>query len=281
MKSLRNNLVVGIILSLMLSSTAFASPSITLISGHMRVTLALVNTFNKSVEDGDALLARIEDAVYGKNVALYQELWALSNGLNQRFKDNSATLVKLQVLRDSDCTQSFADASKSAESRNAFDACSELRDALGAATDSRGATAQGLDAINNAMSRYVSVLEAEAARVAEAARIAEAARAAEAARVAEELKAKQEAEAKAQLEAERVAAELKLKQEAEAAAELKAKQDADAAAAKAAAAKVAAAKAAAAKVAALKKTTITCVKGKLTKKVTAVKPVCPAGYKKK
>jgi hypothetical protein len=29
------------------------------------------------------------------------------------------------------------------------------------------------------------------------------------------------------------------------------------------------------------KTTITCVKGKFTKKVTAVKPVCPAGYKKK
>jgi hypothetical protein len=30
-----------------------------------------------------------------------------------------------------------------------------------------------------------------------------------------------------------------------------------------------------------KKTTITCVKGKLTKKVTAVGPKCPAGYKKK
>ena len=30
-----------------------------------------------------------------------------------------------------------------------------------------------------------------------------------------------------------------------------------------------------------KKTTITCVKGKTSKKVTAVKPVCPAGYKKK
>ena len=29
------------------------------------------------------------------------------------------------------------------------------------------------------------------------------------------------------------------------------------------------------------KTTITCIKGKLVKKVTAVKPVCPAGYKKK
>ena len=27
--------------------------------------------------------------------------------------------------------------------------------------------------------------------------------------------------------------------------------------------------------------TITCVKGKLSKKVTAVNPVCPAGYKKK
>jgi hypothetical protein len=29
------------------------------------------------------------------------------------------------------------------------------------------------------------------------------------------------------------------------------------------------------------KTTITCVKGKTSKKVTAVKPVCPAGFKKK
>jgi hypothetical protein len=31
----------------------------------------------------------------------------------------------------------------------------------------------------------------------------------------------------------------------------------------------------------VKKTTITCVKGKLIKKVTAVKPLCPKGYKKK
>lgn len=30
-----------------------------------------------------------------------------------------------------------------------------------------------------------------------------------------------------------------------------------------------------------KKTTITCIKGKLTKKVTALKPKCPAGYQKK
>jgi len=36
-----------------------------------------------------------------------------------------------------------------------------------------------------------------------------------------------------------------------------------------------------AKVQAKKKSTITCVKGKLTKKVTAVNPKCPAGYKKK
>jgi hypothetical protein len=78
------------------------------------------------------------------------------------------------------------------------------------------------------------------------------------AKAAAELKAKQEADAKA-------TAELKVKLEAEAmaAAELKAKQEADA------------------KAAALKKTTITCVKGKLTKKVTAVKPICPTGYKKK
>jgi len=96
--------------------------------------------------------------------------------------------------------------------------------------------------------------------------------------------AKQEAEAKA-------AAELKAKQDAEliakvlaerqansdaaqrAAAEIKAKEEA--------AAKAAADKATADKAALTKRATITCVKGKLTKKVTAVKPKCPAGYKKK
>ena len=94
-------------------------------------------------------------------------------------------------------------------------------------------------------------------------------------KAAAELKAKQEADTKAAAEkaaAEKAAADLKAKQESElraaaeqAAAELKAKQEADA--------KV--------RAAALKKTTITCVKGKQTKKVTAVKPVCPVGYKKK
>jgi membrane protein involved in colicin uptake len=54
-----------------------------------------------------------------------------------------------------------------------------------------------------------------------------------------------------------------------------------AAADKAAADKAAADKAAADKAASTKKTTITCIKGKLTKKVTAVNPKCPAGYKKK
>jgi hypothetical protein len=102
-------------------------------------------------------------------------------------------------------------------------------------------------------------------------------------KAAAELKAKQEADAKA-------AAELKAKQEADAkaAAELKAKQEAEAKAAaeklisdaKAEAARILAEANAQAK-AATKKTTITCIKGKLTKKVTAVKPVCPKGYKKK
>jgi hypothetical protein len=82
--------------------------------------------------------------------------------------------------------------------------------------------------------------------------------AAEEIRLAAELKAKQEAEVRA-------AAELQARQEAEAkvAAELKAKQVAEAMAV------------------ALKKTSITCVKGKLIKKVTAVKPMCPKGYKQK
>jgi|DEB19_MinimDraft_3_1074340.scaffolds.fasta_scaffold10034_1 hypothetical protein len=84
---------------------------------------------------------------------------------------------------------------------------------------------------------------------------------------AAELKAKQEAEAKAKAEAEakaeseRLAAELKAKQEAEA----KAKAEAEAKA----------------KAEANQKKTITCVKGKLTKKVTGINPKCPTGYKKK
>ena len=65
----------------------------------------------------------------------------------------------------------------------------------------------------------------------------------------------------------KVAAELKAKQEAEAAAkiaaDLRAKQEAEA------------------KVAATKKSTLICTKGKQTKKVTAVKPKCPAGFKVK
>ncbi len=111
------------------------------------------------------------------------------------------------------------------------------------------------------------------------------------AKAAAELKAKQEAEAKAAAELKakqeadaKAAAELKAKQEAEAkaAAELKAKQEIEAAVAKALAELKAKQEAEAkAKAAALKKTTITCIKGKLTKKVTALKPKCPTGYKVK
>jgi hypothetical protein len=94
-------------------------------------------------------------------------------------------------------------------------------------------------------------------------------REAEEIRLAAEIKAKQEAEAKA--------AELKAKQEAEAASELKAKQEAEAKAA----AELKVRQEAAARAATPKKTTVTCLKGKLVKKVTGVKPVCPKGYKKK
>ncbi len=82
-----------------------------------------------------------------------------------------------------------------------------------------------------------------------------------------ELVAKVLAERQAKSDAvARAAAELKAKQEAEeaiVAAEQKAKEEA------------------AAKAAATKKTTITCAKGKSTKKITAIKPKCPSGYKAK
>jgi hypothetical protein len=77
------------------------------------------------------------------------------------------------------------------------------------------------------------------------------------AKAAAELKAKAEEEAKAKAEEE---AKAKAEEEAKAKAEAEAKAMLEAA---------------------KKKSTITCVKGKLTKKVTAVKPKCPKGYKKK
>ena len=117
---------------------------------------------------------------------------------------------------------------------------------------------------------------------------------------AADLKAKQDAEAKALADKaladkvaadaraaeDKLAAEQKAKQEEEAkalaeqvAADAKAAGEKIIANAKSEAAKILAT--AKAKAAAAKKKTITCVKGKLTKKVTAVKPVCPKGYRKK
>ncbi len=96
---------------------------------------------------------------------------------------------------------------------------------------------------------------------------------AEEARLAAELKAKQEAEAKAKAEAEAKAkAEEEAKAKAEAEAKAKAEEEARAKAEAEAKAKLEASK---------KKTTITCIKGKLIKKVTAVNPKCPSGYKRK
>ena len=86
--------------------------------------------------------------------------------------------------------------------------------------------------------------------------------------LAEQIAIEQAAEkSKAEADA-KVAAELKAKADADAkaAAELRARQEADAKAKADAASK---------------KSTITCVKGKTTKKVTAIKPVCPKGYRKK
>lgn len=88
-----------------------------------------------------------------------------------------------------------------------------------------------------------------------------------------ELKAASDAQAKAEADAKAKAdeeARAKLEAEAKAKAEADAKAKADEEAAKAMAPKKTS-----------KKTTITCLKGKTVKKVTAVKPKCPAGFKKK
>jgi hypothetical protein len=95
-----------------------------------------------------------------------------------------------------------------------------------------------------------------------------------------EAKAKAEAEAKAKAEAEAKAkAEAEAKAKAEAEAKAKAEAEAKAKAETEAKAKVEAE--AKAEIVRKAKKTITCVKGKTSKKITALKPKCPPGYTKK
>ena len=185
------------------------------------------------------------------------------------------------------------------------DAASAAVDAANKATDTANKAAADASAAIEAKQKAID--EANAATDA----VLKAAEAADAKIAAEQAAKEKAAEAKAAADkaaADKLAADVKaaaakaaaeLKAAAEkAAAELKAKQEAEAKALaeKAAADKAAAekllsdAKAAAAKIladakakatAVAKKITITCVKGKLIKKVIAVKPVCPPGYKKK
>jgi len=177
----------------------------------------------------------------------------------------------------------------------AVDAANKATDeANKAAADAIEAKQKAIDEANAATDAALKAAEAADAKIAaeqaakeKAAEAKAAADKAAAEKLAADVKAAA-AKAAAELKAaaEKAAAELKAKQETEAKA-LADKAAADKAAAekllsdaKVAAAKILAdAKAKATVVA--KKITITCVKGKLIKKVIAVKPVCPKGYVKK
>jgi len=164
-----------------------------------------------------------------------------------------------------------------ADASAAIEAKQKAIDEANAATDAALKAAEAADA-------KIAAEQAAKEKAAEAKAAADKAAADKLAADVKAAAAKAAAELKAA--AEKAAAELKAKQEAEAKA-LAEKAAADKAAAekllsdaKVAAAKILAdAKAKATVVA--KKITITCVKGKLIKKVIAVKPVCPKGYVKK
>lgn len=189
-----------------------------------------------------------------------------------------------------------ANAATDAANKAAEAAAAKAEADLVAKQSAAAKAAADLKAQQEADSKAVADLKAAAAKV--AAELKAAAEKIAADKSVAELKAAAEkaaADLKAKIEADKAAADLKAAAD-KAAAELKAVAEKAAADLKAAADKAAAekvltdAKASAAKIlaaakakaaAALKKTTITCVKGKLTKKVTAVKPVCPKGYTKK
>ena len=182
-----------------------------------------------------------------------------------------------------DATNASTDAAKKAV-EEADKAASAAIDAAIKATEAANKAAADADAKAAADLKAKEEADAKAAEDKAAADLKAAADKAAAEKVAAdklaaELKAKQDAADKAA--ADKAAADLKAAADKaaidKAAAELLAKQEADAKAAAAAILAAAKAKAATAK----KKRTITCVKGKLIKKVTAVKPVCPKGYTKK
>ena len=211
---------------------------------------------------------------------------AAVDAANKAAADANAAIEAKQKAID-EANAATAAALKAAEAADAKTAAEQ---------EAKEKAAAELKAKQEADAKAAADLKAAAAKV--AAELKAAAEKIAADKSAAELKAAAEkaaADLKAKIEADKAAADLKAAAD-KAAAELKAVAEKAAADLKAAADKAAAekvltdAKASAAKIlsaakakaaAALKKTTIICVKGKLTKKVTAVKPVCPKGYTKK
>jgi hypothetical protein len=227
--------------------SAFAGPITDRIVPFIKQSNTLVDTWNQNAEIADALVVAAENAADTKAFTSLPILNSQISILSSKFIDDSNSLSALMRIHLSECGLLYFDINATQDVRTAIDACNEFLDSNNAAKDAQNAAISALALATTTLQSAADKASAELKSKQEAE-----------AKAAAELKAKQEAEAKA-------AAEFKAKQEAEAkaAAELKAKQEA------------------AALAAANKKITITCVKGKTVKKLTAVKPKCPKGFKKK
>jgi len=211
----------------------------------------LIDSFMSNAEAGDKLIVKAENLI---DKFIEGDFDTLAKSLADFEALNSSNSNKLDVLNGSigsQCKDFIVSVGNSNAGADIVDACYELLDSIAAAIDARMISREVLNEVKS-LKLELNQLKAKAEAEAEA-----------------EAKAKAEAEAKAKAEAE---AEAKAKAEAEA----KAKAEAEAKA-KAEAEAKAKAKADVAK----KKTTINCVKGKVSKKVTAVNPKCPSGYKKR
>jgi chemotaxis protein histidine kinase CheA len=261
--------------------------------GSVSITIRFLNPVISYKENKVGLVAKVDDLTYRisgsanepMNIEIIANLAASSGSANTAPTPvPSATAAAIDQAAADAALKAAADkaaadlkAKQEAEEKAAADLKAKEEAEAKAAADK---AAEDLKAKQEAEAKAAADLKAKQEAEAKAAADLKAKQEAEE-KAAAEVKAKQEADAKAA--ADKATADLKTKQEADAkvaaekaAADLKAKKAAEA---KAAAAKILAA--AKAKAAAAKKTTITCVKGKLIKKVTAVKPVCPKGYKKK
>jgi chemotaxis protein histidine kinase CheA len=267
----------------------------------------LLNDSDNDLSSTDVIIVDIEEATNSSNFAAISLLTSRSSALTAKFAAAKVSLLQFKSSEELECTGIKIDISN-VGSKAAKDSCSELLDILNAIQFNQSRLDQEQSRIQLKLSQLVSA-KTDADKVAADKLAADAKAAADKAaadkiaadKVASELEAarlKLEAEKEAADRVEAAAKAAKIIAEANAAAARVSATPKASIRASSSPTTKASAKATPTPTSSAKyspkptvtptptkpstiKITITCTKGALTKKITATKPVCPAGYKKK